>query len=323
MGGYGDVQCIDENGIRLDGRTKDEVRPVHIETGVVPVADGSARMTWGLNDVIAAVYGPMEAHPRKIQRQDRAVLDVRYNMAPFSTTDRIRPGFNRRSREISKVTAEALESVVLTELYPRSKIRVEIEIICAEAGTRCAGITAASVALAHAGIPMSDMVVSVASGKVHDIVVCDLNKEEDNYGEADLPMGILPNSGELVFLQMDGDLSPDQFQEAWDYNMEAALILANNEISMGYAKKAVDSKYHIRVDTFLMTTDFDKKLDADNEARLLTSETWLAASLSYDPTTIEILLSSAIDAVGANVPNRVLTTLQVGALPITGTIQNR
>ena len=121
MGGYGDVQCIDENGIRLDGRTKDEVRPVHIETGVVPVADGSARMTWGLNDVIAAVYGPMEAHPRKIQRQDRAVLDVRYNMAPFSTTDRIRPGFNRRSREISKVTAEALESVVLTELYPRSR----------------------------------------------------------------------------------------------------------------------------------------------------------------------------------------------------------
>ena len=122
MGGYGDVQCIDENGIRLDGRTKDEVRPVSIETGVVPVADGSARIRWGLNDCIAAVYGPMEAHPRKIQRQDRAVLDVRYNMAPFSTTDRIRPGFNRRSREISKVTAEALESVVLTELYPRSKI---------------------------------------------------------------------------------------------------------------------------------------------------------------------------------------------------------
>ena len=59
----------------------------------------------------------MEAHPRKIQRQDRAVIDVRYNMAPF-TSDRIRPGFNRRSREISKVTAEALESVVLVERFP-------------------------------------------------------------------------------------------------------------------------------------------------------------------------------------------------------------
>jgi exosome complex component RRP41 len=180
-------------------------------------------MTWGTNDVIVAVYGPMEAHPRKIQRQDRAVLDVRYNMAPFSTTDRIRPGFNRRSREISKVTADALASVVLLEMYPRSKIRVEIEVICAEAGTRCVGLTAASVALADAGIPMTDMVVSVASGKINDVVVCDLNKEEDNYGEADLPMGVLPNTGEIVFLQMDGDLSPEQFQTAWDYNVNAAM----------------------------------------------------------------------------------------------------
>ena len=171
---------------------------------------------------VDAVYGPMEAHPRKIQRQDSAVLAVEYNMAPFSTTDRMRPGFNRRSKEISKVTKDALESVVLLELYPRSKIQVNIEIISAEAGTRCVGLTAASVALADAGIPMTDLVVSVASGKINDIVVCDLNKEEDNYGEADLPMGILPNTGELVFLQMDGDLSQEEFKQAWDYNMNAA-----------------------------------------------------------------------------------------------------
>jgi exosome complex component RRP41 len=69
---------------------------------------------------------------------------------------------------------------------------------------------------------MTDMVVSVASGKINGVVVCDLNKEEDNFGEADLPMGVLPNTGELVFLQMDGDLSQDEFQQAWDYNVEAA-----------------------------------------------------------------------------------------------------
>ena len=223
MGGYGDVQMIDENGLRMDGRKPGDLRPISIETGVIPVADGSCRMVWGTNEAIVAVYGPMEAHPRKIQRQDRAVIDVAYNMAPFSTTDRIRPGFNRRSREISKVTKDALESVVLLELYPRSKIRVSIEIVSAEAGTRCVGLTAASVALADAGIPMTDMVISVASGKVNDVVVCDLNKEEDNYGEADLPMGILPNTGELVFLQMDGDLSPDEVKQSWDYNVDAAM----------------------------------------------------------------------------------------------------
>ena len=125
--GYGDYQCMDENGIREDGRKADEMRHVEIECGVVPVADGSAYIKWGKNEAIAAVYGPMEAHPRKIQRQDRAILDVRYNMAPFSTSDRIRPGFNRRSREISKVTRDALESVVDLELYPRSKIVLRLK----------------------------------------------------------------------------------------------------------------------------------------------------------------------------------------------------
>ena len=99
-------------------------------------------------------------------------------------------------------------------------------------------------------------------------------------------------------------------------NMESSLILANNAIGMNHAREAVDNKYHIDVDTFLMNTDFTTN-------KLLTRETWLAASLSYDPTTVEVLLSSAIDAVGANAPNIVLTTAMVGHLPITGTIQSR
>ena len=143
-------------------------------------------------------------------------------MAPFSTSDRIRPGYNRRSREISKVTAEALESVVLVERFPRAKISVEIEILAAEAGTRCVGITAASLALADAGIPMRDMVVGVASGKVEDTVVLDLDKAEDNYGQADLPVGILPTTGEIAFLQMDGDLSPEEYDKCMEYNFKAA-----------------------------------------------------------------------------------------------------
>ena len=154
-----------------------------------------------------------------------------------STSDRIRPGFNRRSREISKVTAEALESIVMVEMFPRSKIRVEIEILCAEAGTRCCGITAAAVALADAGIPMKDMLVSVAAGKINDIVVLDLDKAEDNYGQADLPVGILPNSKEIAFLQMDGDLSPEEFELAMKYNMKAVDEIHKLQV------EALKSKY--------------------------------------------------------------------------------
>ena len=231
MGGYGDVELLRPDGMRLDGRGLGELRPITIEAGTLPHADGSCSMTWGLNQAVVAVYGPMEAHPRKIQRQDRAILDVRYNMAPFSTSDRMRPGFNRRSREISKVTQDALESVALVERFPRGKIRVEIEILCAEAGTRCVGLTAAAVALADAGIPMRDMLVSVASGKIGGKIVCDLDKAEDNYGEADLPMGILPSTGGIAFMQMDGDLTPDEVQEAIAYNMEAAKVLHELQIA--------------------------------------------------------------------------------------------
>ncbi len=225
MGGYGDVELLREDGLRLDGRRLDECRPISIEAGILPQADGSASVQWGQNLVIAAVYGPQEAHPRKIQRQDRAIVDVRYNMAPFSTTDRMRPGFNRRSIEISKVTAEALESVVEVERWPRSKISVEIEVLQAEAGTRCAGIVAASVALADAGIPMVDMLVSIASGKIAGMVVCDLDQVEDNYGEADLPIAVMPNLGNLVFIQMDGDLSPAELNQAMEYNLNSTTAI--------------------------------------------------------------------------------------------------
>ena len=99
-------------------------------------------------------------------------------------------------------------------------------------------------------------------------------------------------------------------------NMTSSLILANNEISMNFAIEAVQEKYHIKVETWLMTEVFAKKTK-------LTEEQWLASSLSYDPETIEIILSSAIDAVGASSPDRVLTQELVGHLPVTGSLQNR
>ena len=76
MGGYGDVQLLRDDGLRLDGRKLDEMRPVTIEAGILPAADGSAIVTHGLNVAVAAVYGPMEAHPRKIQRQDLSLIHI-------------------------------------------------------------------------------------------------------------------------------------------------------------------------------------------------------------------------------------------------------
>ena len=99
-------------------------------------------------------------------------------------------------------------------------------------------------------------------------------------------------------------------------NMTSSLLLANSEISMRFAVEAVTEKYHVKVETYLMTEAFEQKTK-------LTEEQWLVSSMSYDPETIEVILSSAIDAVGANAPDRVLTREIVGHLPVTGSLQNR
>ncbi len=216
------LKLIDENGIRLDGRKFDELRPVRIEAGVLKKADGSAYLEWGNNKVLAAVYGPREAHPRHLQNPTKALVQCRYNMAPFSVTDRKRPGPDRRSVEISKVISEAFAAVVFAEQFPRTSVDIFIEVLQADAGTRCAGLTAASVALADAGIPMRDLVTACASGKIGGRVVLDLNKDEDNFGDADCPMAIVPRTGEIVLLQMDGHLSLDEFDEAMSLSIGAA-----------------------------------------------------------------------------------------------------
>jgi len=199
---------------RIDGRRPDELRPIKIETGVLKRADGSCYIEWGRNKVYAAVYGPKEVLPRHLEKNDRAILRCRYNMAPFSVEERKRPGPDRRAVEIGKVMQGALEPAILMHYYPKSMIEISVEVVEANAGTRCAGITAASIALADAGIPMRDLVPSCASGKFNGEVVLDLAKEEDNEGEADVPVAIIPRLNQITLLQMDGKLTEEELESA-------------------------------------------------------------------------------------------------------------
>ena len=109
-------------------------------------------------------------------------------------------------------------------------------------------------------------------------------------------------------------------------NLEAALVLPNNVLAMNKARQAVKEKWHIEVCVCIadptLFTYTGGSTEIFNIKRTLTSDNWLAASMSYDFETVEILLSSAIDAVGSNAPTSVLTSEIVGALPTSGDIQN-
>ena len=226
-----------EDGKRLDGRDKNELRPIKMEVGLLKNADGSAYIEWGNNKIFAAVFGPRDVHPHHLAKPDRGILRVFYRMATYSVFERKRPAPGRREKEISMIIADCIKPILFLELYPGTCFEIYIEVIDADGGTRCASTTVASLALADAGIPMKSLVTSVAVGKINGELVVDLSGIEDKAGEADLPLAITWFNEEISLLQFDGVMNLDQ--------MDEFLILAKDAISKIYEKQllALKDKY--------------------------------------------------------------------------------
>jgi len=202
---------------RTDGRKFDELRKMYAKVGVVPNADGSAMFSFGDTIAIAAVYGPKKMHPQHMQDPEKGTLRFTYNMLSFSVTDRIRPGPSRRSQEISKVSEWAIDPVLMIDKFPNNVVDVHVNILQANASTRCAGINAAVLALAHAGITMKNIVSSVSIGKLDKELVVDVSKEEEDYSEGegatDIPI-TFTGDGKLTHIQLDGKITTEQLKEA-------------------------------------------------------------------------------------------------------------
>jgi archaeal exosome-like complex exonuclease 1 len=236
-------KLIDKKGIRGDGRKADELRPLKLQVGVLPNADGSAYIEHGKNKILAAAYGPREMHPKHLAQADRMVLRARYHMAPFSVQERKSPAPSRREVELSKVIKESLEPALFLELYPRTGVDVFVEVLQADGGTRCASITAAALAIADAGVPMRDLVVACAAGKVEDTVVLDLYDAEDKLGSADVPVAYMPNLNAITLLQMDGILAPAEFEKAVSMAMDGCKKIYQMQ------KEALKTKYMVTQQT--------------------------------------------------------------------------
>jgi len=228
---------------RPDGRKVKETRKIVAKVGIIPNADGSAMFAFGDTIAIAAVYGPRKMHPQHQQNPEKGTLRCEYNMLSFSVSERIRPGGNRRSAEISKITEWALEPVLMLDKYPNAVIDVYIDIIQANASTRCAGINAAAMALAHAGIPMKEMVSSVSIGKLDKQIVVDVSKAEEDWeegeGPTDIPMSFT-SDGKMTHIQLDGKITQKQLEEAIDTAKEACTKIY--EIQKNALKEVVNEK---------------------------------------------------------------------------------
>ncbi|MBS3051104.1 MAG: exosome complex exonuclease Rrp41 [Candidatus Aenigmarchaeota archaeon] len=202
-----------KNGTRIDGRKLDELRPIYAAVGVLKNANGSAMFKLGNTTAIAGVFGPR--------------------------TERNRPGTSRRSTEISMVTRQALTPLVFLDEFPKTAIDVHIEVLQADASTRCVGINAAALALADAGIPMRDLISSCSAGKVGEHTVLDVAGKEDTEGELDLPVAYYPRKKQITLLQMDGVTDSREVKEI------IKLAVKGCEKIYDEQKKALRSKYKL------------------------------------------------------------------------------
>ncbi|MGV9142106.1 MAG: exosome complex exonuclease Rrp41 [Promethearchaeota archaeon] len=226
-----------DDGKRLDGRDKNELRPIKLEVDVIKNADGSAYIEWGNNKIFASVYGPREVHPHHLAKPDKGILRVFYRMATYSVFERKRPAPGRREKETSMIISDCLEPVLFLELYPGTSFEIFIEVVNADGGTRCASTTVAALALADAGVPMRSLVTSCAVGKIDGQLVTDLSGVEDKAGDADLPLAITWFNDELSLLQFDGQMSSEEMDTSLDMGKEALEKIYDMQ------KEALKKKY--------------------------------------------------------------------------------
>jgi exosome complex component RRP41 len=198
------------DGIRNDKRLTDQTREIKMKVGNIVSANGSAEVSFGNTTALASVHGPRSLFPKHLQEAQTGILRVRYNMAPFSVDDRKSPGPDRRSTELSKVIRLALYPAMRLDDYPKVTVDGFIEIIQADGSTRVTGINALSLALASAGIPMTDLVAACSVGKINGTLIVDLNGEEDNNSESDVAVAMIPGRDLVTLLQMDGVLTKEE-----------------------------------------------------------------------------------------------------------------
>ncbi|KAJ2782640.1 hypothetical protein H4R18_002160 [Coemansia javaensis] len=216
-------ELLSPEGLRVDGRRANELRRILCRASVLNTADGSAYYEQGNTKVLVAVYGPREARIRGVGvPTDRAVVNVEFNVAPFSTSERRqRSKGDKRLLEVASFVRQTFEGAIQRAVYPRSQIDIYLHLLQHDGGTLEACINAATLALVDAGVAMDDYVCACTAGFVDETPVLDLNGVEESALETPaLTVAVLPRSGNVALLQMESRLHSAKFDPVVELAVE-------------------------------------------------------------------------------------------------------
>jgi len=208
---------------RLDNRTPGQIRPITIQAGIAPLAQGSALISFGNTKVICAAMIE-ESVPRWMKEQGvgGGWLTAEYAMLPYSTASRkqrdsTKGKIDGRSTEIQRLIGRSLRAVVDLQKLGSRTLWVDCDVLQADGGTRTAAITGASVAVEMACqclvnakklsvLPIKNRVAAVSVGIVAGEVLADLNYVEDKDAEVDMNV-VMTDKMDFVEVQGSGEES--------------------------------------------------------------------------------------------------------------------
>ena len=231
------VKSALRGSLRPDGRRPLDLRPVTIVCDAVPHAEGSCLITQGRTQVL--VTASVEARvPPFLQRTGLGWVTAEYGMLPRATLERspreaARGKQSGRTLEIQRLIGRALRGVVDRSRLADRTITLDCDVLVADAGTRCASVTGAYVALALAcaslakardlrANPLREAVAAISLGVMGGRVLLDLDYSEDSTADVDLNV-VGTSSGRFVEIQGTAEREP------FDEEQLARLLAASRK----------------------------------------------------------------------------------------------
>ena len=223
---------IVDEGVRVDGRAMDELRPISCETGILPRVHGSALFTRGETQaLVVTTLGMMGVDDQILDglKQDEPAkrFILHYNFPPFSVGE-VRPmrGPGRREIGHGALAERALRSMIPDEAEFPYVMRVVSDILESNGSSSQASICGGSLALMSAGVPLRKHVAGVAMGLIKEggkvAVLTDIQGLEDHFGDMDFKVAGTRDG--VTALQMD--------------NKAGGITRSVLEQALGQAKKA-------------------------------------------------------------------------------------
>jgi ribonuclease PH len=229
---------------RADARGAEELRPVAIEIGAAPYAEGSALIKMGRTQVLCAATVD-ERVPNWMRNKGRGWVTAEYSMLPRATKERTpreaaQGKQGGRTVEIQRLIGRALRAVVDLDALGERQIILDCDVLMADAGTRCASITGAYVALALAlkkleqqkrikRNPLKSAVAAVSVGVVRGIPLLDLDYSED--AGADVDFNVVMTDAH-AFVEIQGTAEKEPFLPS---TLDELLILASTGLDALFA----------------------------------------------------------------------------------------